>query len=182
MGAGYIDRSLSGICLSSKGRAGVWVAAWMAVAISLPVSVSPAAVVQALTIEQLAAEAALICTCRMTGQRSDWDVERSMLVTYVALSVEESYKGEGDSAVEVELFSGLGHEQLNLFSGAVFEQGEQAVLFLKPSGTSTASAPRYHLVGWAQGKFTVRSDPKNGEEWVERNLYFIVRSRGGGGA
>ncbi len=131
---------------------------------------APPPMVARLNLADLAGQAAVICVCHMTDQQSEWDGEKNMLITVVKLEGEESLKGGGKPGDElaVELFSGFGHEQLNIFGGTVFEQGERAVLFLKPAGD--AAGKHYHIVGWAQGKFTVRTNPKTGEELVERHL------------
>lgn len=137
-------------------------------AIALPVTVAR------MSLTDLTAQAELICICHMTGQQSEWDGDKNMLITVVTLEGEEFLKGGGKPGDElaVELFSGFGHEQLNIF-GTVFEQGERAVLFLTPAdpaGPAGNNAKRYHIVGWAQGKFTIRTNPKTGEERVERHL------------
>jgi hypothetical protein len=122
-----------------------------------------------MSLADLAGQATIICVCHMTDQRSEWDGEKNMLITVVTVEAEELLKGAAaDGNLQVELFSSFASEQLNLFAGAVFEQGERAVLFLKPAGD--AAGKHYHIVGWAQGKFTVRTNPKTGEERVERNL------------
>jgi len=123
-----------------------------------------------LSLADLAGQSAVICVCHMTDQRSEWDGEKNMLITVVTVQAEDVLKGSAAAGgdLQVELFSSFTNEQLNMFGGAVFEQGERAVLFLKPAGD--AAGNHYHLVGWAQGKFTVRTNSKTGEERVERNL------------
>jgi hypothetical protein len=132
-----------------------------------------APVIARLSLSDLADQAVLICVCHMTEQRSEWDGEKNMLMTVVTLQTEELLKGaaEAGSDLQVELFSSFTNQPLNIFGGAVFEQGERAVLFLKPAGD--AAGKHYHIVGWAQGKFTVRTNPTTGEERVERNLQGI---------
>jgi hypothetical protein len=134
----------------------------------------PPVTVARMSLNDLAGQAELICICHMTGQQSEWDGDKNMLVTVVTLEGEEFLKGGDKPGTElvVELFSGFGHEQLNIF-GTVFEQGERAVLFLTPAGSAGPAGndrKRYHIVGWAQGKFTIRTNPKTGEERVERHL------------
>ncbi|HUJ78898.1 MAG TPA: hypothetical protein VLY45_01135 [Nitrospiria bacterium] len=120
------------------------------------------------SLAELASRASLICVCRMTNQQSEWDSNKNMLITVVTLQAEEVLKGAmaAGSDLQVDLFSSFTSEQLNV-GGAAFEQGERAVLFLAPSG---GEAKRYNIVGWAQGKFTVRTNPKTGEERIVRRL------------
>ncbi|HTP42641.1 MAG TPA: hypothetical protein VML36_09480 [Nitrospiria bacterium] len=120
------------------------------------------------SLSELVSRASLICVCHMTGQQSEWDSGKNMLVTVVSLQADEVLKGTAaaGSDLQVDLFSSFTSEQLNV-GGAAFEQGERAVLFLTPAG---GDAKRYNIVGWAQGKFTIRTNPKTGEERVVRRL------------
>jgi hypothetical protein len=143
-----------------------------------------------MSLNDLVGQAELICICRMTGQQSEWDGDKNMLVTVVTLQTEEVLKGTvaAGSDLQVDLFSSFTSEQLNV-GGAAFEQGERAVLFLTPAvpaGPAGNDAKRYNIVGWAQGKFTIRTNPKTGEERVVRRLegiYFTPSNAGesGGG-
>jgi len=122
------------------------------------------------SLAELANQAEIICVCHMTSQQSEWDSDKNMLITVVTVQTEEAFKGavaEG-SDLQVELFSSFTSEQLNV-GGAAFEQGERVVLFLAPTG-GAAAGKRYTIVGWAQGKFTIRTNPKTGEERVDRRL------------
>jgi hypothetical protein len=173
MGTGHLTRLIAGT-MPAGWCARLAPAAMLAMAVMLnPVpgrtAPAPAPTVTRLGLNELAGQSTIICLCHMTDQRSEWDGEKNMLVTVVTLQGEEYFKGAGKPGDElaVELFSGFGHEQLNIF-GTVFEQGERVVVFLAPAGD--AAAKHYHIVGWAQGKFTVRTDPKTGEERVDRHL------------
>ena len=143
----------------------------------------PAPTIARLSLADLSGQAAVICVCHMTDQRSEWDAEKNMLITVVTLQAEEALKGAvaAGSDLQVELFSSFTSEQLNV-GGAAFEQGERGVLFLKPAGD--AAGKHYNIVGWAQGKFTIRVNPKTGEERVERRLegiHFAPPSKAGDG-
>jgi hypothetical protein len=153
--------------------------------IGLAATAQPVTVAR-MSLNELAGQADLICICRMTGQQSEWDGDKNMLVTVVTLQTEEVLKGAmaAGSDLQVDLFSSFTSEQLNV-GGAAFEQGERAVLFLKPAGTvgpAGNTATRYTIVGWAQGKFTIRTNPKTGEERVVRRLegiHFTPSNAGG---
>jgi hypothetical protein len=125
-----------------------------------------AAVMLAKSLEELANEATVICVCRVVEQHSQWDAEQNMIVTIIALQAEERLKGSGGAELQVEVLGGVvGDKGLKVTGAPVFEQGERAVLFLKATENN-----RHHVVGWAQGKFTIRTDPNTGEERIERNL------------
>jgi hypothetical protein len=171
MGTGHLTRLIAGTIPAGR-CARLATAAMLALAVMvnpMPSHAAPAPTVARLGLNELAGQSIIICLCHMTDQRSEWDGEKNMLVTVVTLQGEEYFKGAGKPGDElaVELFSGFGHEQLNIF-GTVFEQGERVVVFLTPAGD--AAAKHHHIVGWAQGKFTVRTDPKTGEEQLERHL------------
>jgi hypothetical protein len=128
--------------------------------------VTHAAVMPPKSLNELADESTVICTCRVVDQQSQWDTEQNMIVTLVTLQVEEYLKGTGGQELTVEALGGIvGDKGLKVTGAPVFELGERAVLFLK-----AAENNRHHVVGWAQGKFTVRTDPNSGEERIERSL------------
>lgn len=156
---------LSGWLLCVAGVAAILAGASAGRATAAPVTVAR------MSLHDLAGQADLICICRMTGQQSEWDGDKNMLVTVVTLQTEEVLKGAvaAGSDLQVDLFSSFTSEQLNV-GGAAFEQGERAVLFLTPAGPAGNTAKRYNIVGWAQGKFTIRTNPKTGEERVVRRL------------
>jgi hypothetical protein len=131
---------------------------------------SPAAVMPAAGLAELAREATVICTCRMVDQRSDWDAARNLLVSVVHLQAEDYLKGGGTPELVVELVSGFGGEKGRTApAGAAFEQGERAVIFLKPSPGPADGEQRYQIVNGSQGKFTIRVDPETGQERIEWN-------------
>jgi hypothetical protein len=104
----------------------------------------------------------------MVEQRNEWDGARQLMVTVVHLQAEEYLKGRGAPELVVELLSGFGDEKgRNRSAGTAFEQGERAVIFLKPAAGPAAEAQRDQIVNGAQGKFTIRTDPQTGKESVE---------------
>jgi hypothetical protein len=124
----------------------------------------------AKSLGDLAGEATIICTCQVVDQQSQWDTEQSALVTLVTLHVEEYLKGAGGQELAVETLGGIvGDKGLKVTGAPVFEQGERAVLFLKPAGETAPANTKYDVVGEAQGKFTIRTDPTSGEDHVEWN-------------
>ena len=136
------------------------------IGLTISATVTLAAVMPARSLEELANEATDICVCRVVEQQSQWDAEQNMIVTIVTLQAEERLKGSGGDQLQVEALGGIvGDKGLKVTGAPVFEQGERAVLFLK-----AADNDRHHVVGWAQGKFTIRTDPNTGEEQIERNL------------
>ncbi|MEW6325397.1 MAG: hypothetical protein AB1515_08445 [Nitrospirota bacterium] len=142
------------------------VSSLLAVFLIVFAAAAQAAVMPAKSLNELVHDADVICTCSVLEQHSQWDPEQNMIITIVTLQVEERLKGGGGDQIQVEALGGIvGDKGLKVTGAPVFEQGERAVLFLKSAGEN-----RHHVVGWAQGKFTIRTDPTTGEERIERNL------------
>jgi hypothetical protein len=130
-----------------------------------------AAVMPVLSLPELAQESTMICTCQAVSQESRWDPDQNALVTDVKLHVEEYLKGAAGTDIAVQTLSGMaGAPGLKSADAPVFEQGERAILFLQPVEPRSADGERYQVVGGVQGKFTIRTNPKTGEERVERHL------------
>jgi hypothetical protein len=130
-----------------------------------------AAVTPVRSLHDLAQESTIICTCQAVSQESRWDPDQNALVTDVKLQVEEYLKGAAGNDIAVQTLSGgAGAPGPKSADAPVFEQGERAILFLQPVAPRSVDGERYQVVGGAQGKFTIRTNPKTGEERIERHL------------
>src|SRR5262249_9937568 len=78
-------------------------------------------------------------------------------------------KGGPRGRVVVETPGGRVGDLAMVASGApVFRKGERLVLFLEPSGEASSPGGRRHgVVGWNQGRMSVRRDPRTGRDVVD---------------
>ncbi|HYR87377.1 MAG TPA: hypothetical protein VE422_25055 [Terriglobia bacterium] len=122
----------------------------------LLVSLTPlhATTVRRLSFDELVARAQSIVQGRVVDLRTYWTADQKLILTDYTIQVQETMKGSTPQTVTVTTIGGkIGNTILHVSGMPAFEQGENAILFLEKSNTSTT------VVGLNQGKFTV----SNGE-------------------
>ena len=116
-----------------------------------------------LTLEQMTDASDLVVRATVTQVWSERDA-RGNIRTRAQLEVASFLKGAGSRAVIVEQVGGiLFGEREVIPMAARFSVGEDGVFFLEEMGPD-----RLAVVGWSQGKFTVRPHPMTGREMVVR--------------
>jgi len=118
-----------------------------------------------LKLEDLTKEADSILRGEVTDIRSEWNENKTRIYTYITLSVKERIKGASTGNVVTirQLGGKVGRKSLSVSNSAIFEKGEEAVVFLKPEMVQQAA--RLHrvgtrgvihkIVGKEQGKYNV---------------------------
>jgi hypothetical protein len=113
---------------------------------------------------QLVARAETIFKGTATQQYCTWkgEGEARRIVTLVTFRVEETYKGQDVSTLEIELLGGtVGDERLEIGGMPKFSIGDTYVLFVVNNGRQICP-----LVGVFQGQFLVENDQGNGTERI----------------
>ncbi len=115
-------------------------------------------------VEQLTQEADLILTGKVKSMRSHWNEERSLIYTYVTISVsgyikknltlEESEKNREQEIVVRILGGEVDGLRLMVSDTPEFEEGEEVFLFLR---SRTDGKTFLKVAGLFQGKYTVES-------------------------
>jgi hypothetical protein len=118
-----------------------------------------------LSVEQMTDASELIV--RATVQEI-WveKAEDGRIWTMAQLEVDQVLKGDVETSfVVVSQLGGVHRNEFAMVSGAPrFSVGEDGVFFLE----STAHGARTSVVGWWQGKLTVRQEPHTGREMLVR--------------
>lgn len=124
-----------------------------------------------LTIEQMTDASDLVVRAEVTQVWVEED-ERGNLRTRAQLEVERVLKGKSSvDAVLVDQVGGVLHNQFSPVPFAArFSLGEKGIFFLEHTSTG-----RTTLVGWSQGKYTLRTQPETGAEMVVR--YSVSQDR-----
>ena len=124
-----------------------------------------------LTIEQMTDASDLVVRAEVTQVWVEED-ERGNLRTRAQLEVGRVLKGKSSvDAVLVDQVGGVLHNQFSPVPFAArFSPGEQGIFFLEHTSTG-----RTTLVGWSQGKYTLRTQPETGAEMVVR--YTVSQDR-----
>jgi hypothetical protein len=131
----------------------------------LALAVSPyldASVVIPATLDELAGEADLIVHARVARVDTRQAPGTLRVERVVTLAVVRTLKGSPGEALQLVLPGGTFGRYRTVVPGVPeIAEGEEAVLFLRPSPTGAT-----HLVGFSQGVLRVRIDPTTGQRMV----------------
>jgi hypothetical protein len=111
---------------------------------------------------ELGGESSLVVRGKVGSVRSFWNDTRTKVFTETTVIVDETYKGQRISAINVRQLGGVvGRVRVNVDGAPSWRVGEEVLLFLEPfDGTS------YQVAGFSQGKYTIERDPRTGEPFV----------------
>ena len=135
------------------------------VAVSFWAAPANATSIVPLTIEQMTDASDLVVRAEVTQVWVERD-ERGNLRTRAQLEISQVFKGKGSvDSVLVDQVGGVLHNDFSVVPFAArFSPGEDGVFFLERQ-----SGMRTTVVGWSQGKYSIRSHPETGEEMVVRS-------------
>lgn len=130
-------------------------------ALALPRPLAASLVIPA-TLDELAGEADLIVHARVARVDTRQVPGTLRVERVVALDVVRALKGSPGETLQLVLPGGTFGRYRTMVPGAPeLAEGEEAVLFLRPSPTGAT-----HLVGFSQGVLRVRVDPATGQRVV----------------
>jgi len=123
-----------------------------------------------LSVDQMTDASDLVVRGVVTQVFSELD-DRGNIWTRAQVEVSTVLKGEETQAIIVDQMGGVYGNQRSIITYAPrFSVGEEAYFFIEELGNG-----RNSLVGWFQGKFTVRIDPDSGREMLVR--YNVTQDR-----
>ena len=121
-------------------------------------------------VEDLARDADSVLRGEVTGIKSEWDEGKSKIYTYITLSVKERIKGGAteDTVTIRQLGGKVGKMRLTVSDSAVFNKGENLIVFLKSEGVQRSRRRRAinKIVGMEQGKYSIARDSLTGRHMV----------------
>jgi len=113
-----------------------------------------ATTVAKLSLEQLVQKADLIVQGQVESVYTQWDEDRRLVFTYVAIRVDEPLKGESPRSVLIRQVGGIvGTIQMSVVGVPQFRSGEMTLVFLKRQDDST-----FQVVGMNQGLYEIIED------------------------
>lgn len=122
---------------------------WMMACLVALAPIASASVVLQQSIEELTADSGLIVRGTVGGVESRWDREHRRIRTYVEIRITEGLKGRASQVIWVRQPGGIvGDVGQRVEGAAVFEPGEDVVLFLQPRAEEAVFVPS----GMAAGK------------------------------
>ena len=135
--------------------------AGLMLALALPRSLDASVVIPA-TLDELAGEADVIVHARVARVDARQAPGTLRVERVVTLAVVRALKGSPGEALQLVLPGGTYGRYRTVMPGVPeVAEGEEAVLFLRPSPTGVT-----HLVGFSQGVMRVRIDPTTGQRMV----------------
>ena len=142
-------------------RRGLSALAGLLLALALPRSLDASVVIPA-TLDELAGEADLIVHARVARVDTRQAPGTLRVERVVTLAVVRALKGSPGEVLQLVLPGGTFGRYRTVVPGVPeIAEGEEAVLFLRPSPTGAT-----HLVGFSQGVLRVRIDPSTGQRMV----------------
>jgi len=128
-----------------------------------------ATTVQRLSLEELTKRAHSIVMGKVRRSRTAWSNNGKLILTTYTVDVQESFKGQPGSSIELTTIGGrIGDLTLYVAGMPALHDGESAILFLEQTGAYST------VMGLSQGKFTVA----NGE--VSNSVGELNFADGGG--
>jgi len=128
--------------------------------IALAAAVANSTTLARMSFDELAQKSSAVARVRCQGAESYWD--GGELWTDTRFEVVERSKGSLGAWITVRMLGGRADGFTSRVDGVpVFRVGEEVCLFLwgKPGEA-------YRVLGWSQGTFRIRRDPRTGEEKI----------------
>ncbi|MEJ2697352.1 MAG: hypothetical protein P8013_11965 [Candidatus Sulfobium sp.] len=132
----------------------------MVVGLGMISTVVPArAVMVGLSTEELTKNADLVVKGKVESVKSVWDEDGKRIVTRVTIAGPSVIRGASDRGRIIIEYPGgeVGGIGMKVSDVDPLQEGEEVILFLK-AGRTVKDGRIYHLVGKAQGKYTVGDD------------------------
>lgn len=141
-----------------------WVSLLLAAVLLAIAPAASASVMVEVTVDEMAREADLVARGKVVRTESRRSVDGMRIFTEVTLQVDERWKGASGSTVRFRVPGGTHDGIAQIVQGAPrFTEGEEVIVFLhrlpQPKGLRDRPMPM-QVVAMAQGKFSVRRDPK----------------------
>ena len=128
---------------------------------------------RALKLATMVAKSDFIFVGTAVRTESAWNAEHTRIYTRTTFEVEEYVKGQGKDqetaggAVVVETLGGVVGDIGMMVPGVpLFHVGERDLLFIS-TGPRTG---KHRVMGWSQGRFKIKKDPKTGQEMLSRPM------------
>lgn len=116
-----------------------------------------------MSLAEMSQTARVIVRARCAGNSTGWDAGE--IWTFTSFDSKETWRGSTPARFTVRLLGGrIGNLTSSVSGVPRFGPGEDVVLFLEATARGDFS-----IVGWEEGTFRVRSDPRTGEDEVTQD-------------
>ena len=149
----------------------------MALMVSLASGALLATSVRPVSLESMAARAALVAEGRALSSWSQWNSEHTMILTYTRFQVSRALKGAAAGEVIIRQPGGTAGVYRDLVHGVRYlKPGEEAALFLQESSERDGTMV---VVGLVQGMFRMERS-ESGETFVSNGVSGLEAQSEGG--
>jgi len=108
-----------------------------------------------IPLEQLTKDANYIVIGKVKDMHSEWNADRTLIYTYVTISIREYVKGTLNQKIfTIRHIGGIvGNIGMWQSDTPRFSKNQEVLLFLKPTGKNI-----FRIAGRLQGKYTIKDD------------------------
>jgi len=140
-----------------------------------------------LQLEEITGDSDYILRGEVVDMKSEWNEDRTVIHTYYTISINEQIHGaHGADTITIKQrggeVDGIG---MAVSNSAVFKQGEEVVVFLKPDQAPHAAGIQQaggqlvtKIVGREQGKYSVAKDPATSDDVIIVNRALFATTEG----
>jgi len=118
---------------------------------------------------ELVQRAEVIFQGKVRGISHEWNSDKTMIYTTVRVSAERILKGPGGLKEIVVRQPGgmIGDKGVKVSGFPDFFEGEEVILFVEPFEPQGVHSGKHRVVGMAQGKFRIETDPETARKIVK---------------
>jgi hypothetical protein len=122
---------------------------------------------RALSTQELTDLSDVVAVGNVSAMKSEWNLDKSRIITRVDITVREFLKGGGsDPSLVVVTFGGEVGDVGEIYSGSPrFNRNEEVVVFARRK-----SGQEHELAGGGQGRCPVTEDKKTGVKMVRHSI------------
>lgn len=132
----------------------------------------------ALDVESLGRDAQVVVEATVVTKQAFWNESRTRILTRVELQVDRAHKGAPAGRLSVVQAGGeIDGMRMTVHGVTQWQVGERVLAFLEP-----AFDAQYRVTGFSQGKFSIQTDPRTGEEIAVRPELGVSTVGGDGSA
>jgi hypothetical protein len=119
-----------------------------------------------LTPQELGLQSDAVIRGKVLSVESFWNSSHTKVFTRARIAVDETYKGNPRSTVDlIQLGGVVGNVKVTVHGSPRWETGEEVLLFAEPR-----KAGDFQVTGFSQGKLKILRDPKTGQAYVRAQV------------
>lgn len=120
--------------------------------------------IMAMDLPALGRDADVVVEATVVSKQAFWNEGRTRILTRVELEIDRTHKGAPTGSLSVVQAGGeIDGMRMTVHGVTPWQVGERVLAFLEP-----AFDAQFRVTGFSQGKFSIETDPRTGEEIAVR--------------